>query len=292
METFAGLEHIVRENEILAPYTWLRVGGAAQFFAEPTSVEELQQLVVRCRDEALPVRVIGGGSNLLVRDEGVPGMVVHLAAPAFTTIRVTDRTLHAAGGAKLGHVVSTAVREGLAGLESLVGIPGTVGGALRRNAAAYGTEIGQWTQSARVMTRAGEIVEYSRDQLRFSHRSSNLDELAVLDAEFLLEKSEARELTMRMQKLWILRKSNQPLSNQNAAPIFANPSWASAASLIEQAGLKGARVGEAEISDRDANFIVANPGATSRDVLRLIELVRSTVAEQLNVELEPSLEIW
>ncbi len=292
MDTFAGLEHIVRENEILAPYTWLRVGGAAQFFAEPTSVDELQQLVVRCRDEGLPVRVLGGGSNLLVRDEGVPGLVIHLAAPAFTTISVEDRTLTAAGGAKLGHVVSTAVREGLAGLEPLVGIPGTIGGALRRNAAAHGTEIGQWTHSARVMTRAGEIVDYPREQLRFSHRSSNLDELAVLSASFLLEKGDVRELTTRMQKLWILRKSNQPLSNQNTAPMFANPSWTSAASLIEQAGLKGARVGEAEISDRDANFVVANPGASSRDVMRLIELVRSTVAEQLNVELEPTLEIW
>lgn len=292
MQIFEGLEHVVRENEILAPYTWLRVGGAAQFFAEPTSIDELQQLVVRCREEDLPVRVLGGGSNLLVRDEGVPGMVLHLSAPAFTAISVEGRIVRAAGGAKLGHVVSMAIREALSGLEALVGIPGTVGGALRRNAAAHGTEIGQWTHSATIMTRAGEVVTYARDELRFSHRTSNLDELAVLSADFLLEPTDIRELTTRMQKLWIVKKANQPLNSQSAAPVFANPSWTSAASLIEQAGLKGARVGEAEISDRDANFIVTNTGASSRDVLRLVDLVRSTVAEQLSVELELALEIW
>jgi UDP-N-acetylmuramate dehydrogenase len=192
----------------------------------------------------------------------------------------------------LGHVISTAVREGLSGLETLVGIPGTVGGALRANATAHGTDIGQWTQRVAVVTRGGELRTLTHDELRFSYRTSNLDDQTVLHATFELEAADPRDLTQRMQKLWIVKKSNQPLSTQNAACIFTNPSWASASSLIEQAGLKGTRVGQAEICDRDANFIVVNPGATAKDVLRLIELVRSKVMEQLGVELELALEIW
>ena len=114
----------------------------------------------------------------------------------------------------------------------------------------------------------------------------------ILNAQFQLEEADPTELTTRMQKMWIVKKSQQPPGNQNAIPVFANPSWASAGSLIEQAGLKGTRVGEVEISDRDANFVVANPGSTAREVIRLVELIRSTVAEQVGVELELALEIW
>src|SRR5258707_477791 len=139
----SGFEHIVRENEPLAPYTWFRLGGAAQYFAEPTSIDELAALVRRCHEAGVPGRGVGGGSNLLVRDEGVPGMVVALGAAAFGRIEVTGRKVVAGGGAKLGHVISTAVREGLAGLEMLVGIPGTVGGALHSNAGTHSGDIGQ-----------------------------------------------------------------------------------------------------------------------------------------------------
>src|SRR3954469_10082967 len=121
----SGFEHIVRENEPLAPHTWFRLGGPAQYFAEPTSVDELTALVRRCHEAGLPVRMLGGGSNLLVRDEGVTGLVVALGAAALGRIDVAGRKVAAGGGAKLGHVISTAVREGLAGLEMLVGIPGT-----------------------------------------------------------------------------------------------------------------------------------------------------------------------
>jgi UDP-N-acetylmuramate dehydrogenase len=292
MEIFDGLEHIVRENEVLAPYTWLRLGGTSQYFAEPTTVDELRQLVLRCRQNELPIRVLGSGSNLLVRDEGVAGLVVQLAAPAFCDIAVHERTVTAGGGARIGHVISTAVREGLSGLETLVGIPGTVGGALRGNANAHGTDVGQWTHRVSMLTRSGEIKEYQQAELRFSYRSSNLDELAILSATFQLEPGDPRELTQRMQKLWIVKRNSQPLIHQNTACMFANPGWATAASLIEQAGLAGTRVGEAEISDRDANYVVAHPGSTAKDVLRLVELVRTKVAEQLSVELEPALEIW
>ncbi len=292
MSLISGFEKIVRCDEPLVPHTWFQLGGPAQYFAEPNTLDELAALVRRCHEAEQPVRLLGGGSNILVRDEGVPGMVVRLSAQAFSEITIGKGTVTAGGGAKLGHAISTSVREGLAGLETLVGIPGTIGGALHGNAGSHGGDIGQWTCKATVMTRAGEIVERPREELVFAYRESSLDELAILSAQFELEKDDPEELTKRMQKQWIVKKSNQPLSHQSAGCIFKNPRGMSAGMLIDQAGLKNTRYGHAEISERHANFIVADPGATSADVLRLIELVRERIAERLGIELETEIEIW
>lgn len=292
MESFAGFEHIVRDHEPLAPHTWLRLGGTAQYFAEPTSLDELTALVCRCRDQNLPVRLLGGGSNLLIREAEIAGLVIHLSAPAFSEISVAGTRITAGGGARLGHVISTAVREGLAGLEYLVGIPGTVGGALHGNSGTSSGDIGQWTSRARVITWEGQILTREADDLRFAYRQSSVDDLAIIDADFELQRENPRELTKRLQTLWIVKKSQQPRSGQNAACIFRDPDGADASSLIEQAGLKGIKIGEAEISEDNANFIIARPGATSRDVLRLIEWVREKVGERLGIELETGVEVW
>jgi UDP-N-acetylmuramate dehydrogenase len=287
-----GFEKIVREAEPLAPHTWFHLGGPAEYFAEPNTVEELAALVRRCHDDGIPIRVLGGGSNLLVRDDGVSGVVVRLSAAPFNEISLQGRIVTAGGGARLGHVVSTVVREGMAGLEPLVGIPGTIGGALHGNTGSRGGDIGQWTCRATVMTRSGEVLQREREDLVFSYRQSSLDELVILGCQFQLEEEDPQELTKRMQKLWIVKKASQPLGHQSAGCIFKNPRGISAGMLIDQAGLKGTRVGGAEVSDRHANFIVADAEATSADVLKLIELVRSRVAERLGVELETEIEIW
>jgi UDP-N-acetylmuramate dehydrogenase len=180
----------------------------------------------------------------------------------------------------------------LAGLETLVGIPGTIGGALHGNAGSRGSDVGQWTHRATVMTAAGEIVERSREELVFAYRQTSLDELVILSAEFELEQEYPDELTKRMQKQWIVKKASQPLGHERTGCIFKNPSGFSAGALIDQAGLKGTRIGGAEVSDRHANFIIAEPGTTSNDVLRLIELVRSRVADRQGVELELEIEVW
>ena len=292
MAALNGFEHIVRDNEPLAPFTWFRLGGPAEYFAEPTSVDELAALVKRCRELDLPVRLLGGGSNLLVRDEGVRGVVLHLAAAAFCEIKVAGNQVVAGGGAKLAHVISTCVREGLAGLEQLVGIPGTIGGALHGNAGTESGDIGQWTESATVMLRSGDIVNRTREDLRFAYRQSSLDELAILSAKFQLERDQPDALTKRMQKLWIVKKAAQPTGTQSAGCVFKNPVGATAASLIEQAGLKGARQGQVEVSGQNPNFFLAGPGAASSEVIALIERVRAQVRERLGVELEPQLEIW
>ena len=292
MASFQGFEHIVREGEPLARHTWFRLGGQAEFFAEPTSVEELSGLVRRCSEEGVPVRLLGGGSNVLLRDEGIKGLVIHLAAAPFCEIVVRGRTITAGGGAKLGHAISTAVREGLAGLEQLVGIPGTIGGALHANAGTHGGDIGQFTWGGTVITRSGQIESRRRDELNFSYLQSSLDELVILNAQFELEQDDPVELTKRMQKLWIVKKSSQPTSDQSIGCIFKDSGGVSAATLIEQAGLKGLKSGAAEVSDRNANFIVAGRGATSQDVLRLIETMRRQVAEQTGVELELAIDVW
>jgi UDP-N-acetylmuramate dehydrogenase len=288
----SGFEKIVREAEPLAPHTWFHLGGPAEFFAEPNTVEELAALVRRCHDDGVPIRILGGGSNLLVRDDGVSGVVVRLSAAPFNEISVQGKIVTAGGGARLGHVISTVVREGLAGLEPLVGIPGTIGGSLHGNAGSRGGDIGQWTCRATVMARNAEIIQREREDLVFSYRQSSLDELVILGCQFQLEEEDPQELTKRMQKMWIVKKASQPLGHQSAGCIFKNPRGISAGMLVDQAGLKGTRVGGAEVSDRHANFIVTDADATSGDVLRLIELVRSRVAERLGVELETEIEIW
>jgi UDP-N-acetylmuramate dehydrogenase len=282
----------VREKVPLAERTWFKLGGAAQYFAEPASQDELVTVIRRCHDEGLQVRLLGGGSNVLVRDEGVPGMVVSLSNRCFSNVAISGSTVTVGGGAKLPNVITATVGAGLAGLEPLVGIPGSIGGALHGNAGTQAGDIGQWTSRATVMTRGGAIVIREREDLVFAYRQSSLDELVILDARLELEEEDSDEITKRMQKQWIFKKANLPMAHENTGCIFKNPRGMSAGMLIDQAGLKGERVGEAEVSQRHANFIIAHPGATSRDVLKLIDVVRSRIVERMGIELETELEIW
>jgi UDP-N-acetylmuramate dehydrogenase len=287
-----GFEKIVRRGEPLAMYTWFQLGGPAEYFAEPGDVDQLLALLKRCHQGEVPVHVLGRGSNLLVRDEGVPGLVVQLTAPAFCEVEVQGGTITAGGGAKLGRVVTTAVHAGLAGLEVLVAIPGTLGGALHGNAGTHGGDVGQWTSRATVITHTGEVVQRQREDMVFGHRQSSLDELVILEGKLELEEDDPHELSKRMQKQWIVRKASQPMGHQCAGCVFKNPRGSSAGELIESAGMKGTRIGGAVVSDRHANFIIAEPECTSNDVLRLIDLVRDQVHERVGIELQLELEIW
>jgi UDP-N-acetylmuramate dehydrogenase len=291
MPAMTGLE-CVREQVPLAERTWLKVGGPAQFFAMPSSVEELLAVVNRSREEGLSARLLGGGSKVLVRDEGVAGMTIALAHPCFQQVEVHGRRAKLGGGAQLANAITLTVGAGLAGLETLVGIPGTVGGALRGNAGTHGGDIGQWAIRATVMTRGGEIQDREHHDLVFAYRQSSLDELVILSAEFELEEEDPNELTKRMQKQWIVKKANLPLVSENTGCIFKNPRGMSAGMLIDQAGLKGERVGNVEVSQRHANFFIAHPGATAREVLQLADVVRNRVAEKMGVELEMEIEVW
>jgi UDP-N-acetylmuramate dehydrogenase len=289
LEDFA---EIIKPNEPLAPYTYFKLGGPAEALVQPRSREELTAVLKRCNEQQIPLRILGGGSNLLVRDEGVRGAVLRLNAPVFTALHVEGKRVQASSGASLAALISESARRGLAGLESLVGIPGTVGGALRYNAGDRSGEIGQFVRRVEVMDEHGRIEHRERDELRFAYRSSNLDDPVLLSAEFELETDSADAIVKRMRKAWIQRKAGQPLSFQSTGRVFKNPRGLNAASLIEQAGLAKTRVGGAEVSDRNANFIVADANATARDVLRLIDMVRGRVKERFAVDLELEIAVW
>ncbi len=292
MVSWTGFENIVRQGEPLAMHTWFQLGGPAEYFAEPENPDQLIALLKRSHEQGVDVRVLGQGSNILVRDEGVPGLILRLAALEFGKIEIDGQRVTVGGGANLGRLVTTSVHRGLAGMEMLVGIPGTVGGALHGNTGAHGGDIGQWTDSATVITAAGETLERSRDDLVFGYRESSLDETVVLEATLTLDEDDPRELAKRMQKQWIIKRANQPMGHQCAGCIFKNPRGASAGELIDKCGLKGTRIGGAVVSERHANFIVAEPDCTSQDVQRLIDLVRSQVIDRMDVRLELEVEIW
>jgi len=292
MSSLDAFKDISLPDEPLAPHTWTKIGGPAQYLIRPRSIEELAEVVRVCHQEQIPVRVIGGGSNVLVRDEGVSGVVLQLVDDSFARVEVDGTTVRSGAGALLSQLISTAVKAELAGPETLSGIPGTVGGAIRGNAGGRSGDIGQFIDSVTVMNVKGETSTRRGDDLWFGYRESNIDELLILDATFQLQRGDPQEITRRMRKLWIMKKATQPLSFQSAGCIFKNPRGLSAGALIEQAGLKGIRVGQAEFSDRHANFIVTNPGAKSDDVLRLIDLARSKVSEQFGVDLELEIKIW
>jgi UDP-N-acetylmuramate dehydrogenase len=292
MSSLADFSDITRLDEPLAPYTWMKVGGAARYFVQPRTPAELIAVIRCCHEQEIPMHMLGGGSNLLVRDQGVDGVVLKLAEPGFSQIEVLGTTVRAGAAAPLSQVISQSVKAGLAGLETLAGIPGTVGGALHGNAGGKSGDIGQFVQSVKVVTAKGDEFTRQEDELSFAYRYSSINELAILEAVFQLQADSPEEITRRMRKLWIVKKATQPLSFQSAGCVFKNPRGLSAGDLIEQAGLKGKRIGNAEISDRHANFIVTQEGATSDDVERLIELARTKVVEQFGVDLELEIEIW
>jgi UDP-N-acetylmuramate dehydrogenase len=289
LEEFAD---IVKRDEPLGPYTYLKIGGPAEMLIQPRSREELAAVVRRCAQHHIPMRVLGGGCNVLVRDEGVRGAVVRLNAPAFTEIQVQGRRVRAGAGASLAALISHAARHGLAGLEALVGIPGTVGGALRCNAGDRSGQLGQYIRQVEVLDGRGEAQLRERDELRAGLGWSSLDDPVVLAADFELEADRADDIVKRMRKAWIQRMASQPLRYQSAGRLFKNPRGFSAAALIEQAGLARTRVGGAEVSERDASFVVAQPGTSARDVLRLIDLIRTRVRERFNTELDLEIAVW
>ena len=289
---FDRFQHFVRENEPLAPWTWLKIGGPARYFAEPTTEEELVAFVKACHASKTPVRVLGGGSNLLVREKGFEGAVLSINAPAFTQIEIQGARVRCGGGAKLSHLITATVGAGLGGLEHLVGIPGTVGGALHGNSSTLNGDIGQRVQAARLLKGDGTIETCTGSRLHFSTHQSSLDELVILDSEFELEPGDRAALTHRMQTLWIIKRANQPSHALAAGIAFVDPVTGSAAELIERVGMRGAAEGPVQLSSTYPNFLVVGPGATSDQVLALVERVRVAVDRQTGVQLQLHLNIW
>lgn len=293
MHSFDDFRAIVTPDEPLAPHTWFRLGGPAAYLARPRDVGQVVALLRRCRETEVPVRVLGGGSNVLIRDEGFAGMVIHLESPAFADVSIEGGRVEAGAAVPLTALISQTARAGLGGLELLTGIPGTIGGALRGNSGGRQGTIGTFVRKATVIDDSGEIQVRDRDDLRFDYRSSDLDEPIILSTVFELEPEDPEAVVRRMRRIWIIKKEGQPYGHQSSGCIFKNPSPdVSAGALIDQAGLRGTRFGGAEVSDRHANFIVAHPGATASDVLQLIDRIRQRVWQQFGYELELQIQVW
>jgi UDP-N-acetylmuramate dehydrogenase len=292
MKLFAGLADILKTDVPLAPYTWLGIGGPAQYFFQPTSVEQLAEVLRRCRENEVPVRVLGGGANLLVDDSGVRGAVVKLAGDHFAQATFSRDRIKAGAAVDLSRLVLRTVREGLAGMECLTGIPGTVGGAIKMNAGGAFGDIGNVIEAVHLMDIDGVAFTRLRGDLMFGYRSTNIISRVVLGAEFRVGEDDPRRILNQAKQIWIYKKNTQPLGRHNAGCVFKNPRGLSAGALIDKAGLKGKRIGRAHVSEKHANFIIAEPNGRASDVLKLINIIRETVYKRFEVYLELELEVW
>ena len=286
------LLHLVRTDEPLGPLVWLGIGGPARYFAEPVEPDDVQKLIRAANESDLPVRILGGGSNLLVRESGFDGLVISMSGPATSGSEITGNKMTVGAGAKLSHAVIKAVGAGLGGVEHLVGIPGTVGGAVVGNASSDGRDIGSVVESVTVLERSGELRTLNQEQAGFSHRKSSLVGLAILSVTFDLESADVTALTKRMQKLWIGRNASRPSEEPRIAMPFVEPDEMSVSDLLHQVGLAGVREGEVSIDTQHPQFLIARSGATSEQCMKLIERVREQVLLQTGIDLQLDLQIW
>lgn len=279
-----------RVGEPMRLHTSFKIGGPADFWLSPASAEEILSARKEAQALGLPVTVLGNGSNLLVSDLGIEGLVIQIGED-FADITVENDTIVARSGARLSRVCLAAQAAGLSGLEFAYGIPGNVGGAVTMNAGAYGGEVGQRTTSVRVLTAKGEILTVPADAMRFAYRHSRVmeEDWIVLDAAFRLESGDPAAIRETMEEISAKRRDKQPLNFPSAGSVFKRPEGYFAGKLIEDAGLKGASVGDAQVSEKHAGFIVNRGQATCREVETLIRQIQTTVQDRFGVELEPEL---
>jgi UDP-N-acetylmuramate dehydrogenase len=292
MSIFSGLEAIVERNYRLAKCTWYGLGGPADYFIQPKTVEQLQQVVGRCNENDIPIYVLGHGSNLLVGDDGVRGAVIKLGDGQFAETTFDGENLTAWAGADLKKLVLTCVEKGLSGIEALTDIPGSVGGAVKMNAGGTFGDIGSAVESVMLMDNHGGIFEKSKPELVFDYRRTNITATFILSANLNLVAADKEQIVRTVKELWIYKKNTQPLSTRNAGCVFKNPRGVSAGALIDRAGLKGRKVGGAVVNEKHANFIVAQKGCKSSDVMKLIDVVKEGVKKRYGVDLELEIEIW
>ena len=282
---------VVQQNVSLAELTTLRVGGQADWFAEPQSQGDLSALVRACREHGLPVTVLGLGSNFLVLDSGVRGLTVRLSAGVFAGIEACGSRLKCGASARMKKVATEAKRCGLAGMEFLEGIPGSIGGGLRMNAGAMGCELFDVVVMVRFMDPAGEVFEMPAESIESRYRSCPLLKNQIaLGAVLMGEPDTSEGIAARMTEYSQKRWSSQPKA-RSAGCIFKNPEGIPAGKLVDELGLKGAIEGGAMVSQEHGNFIVNNGDATAGDILRLIDRIRDRALGERGIELQTEVQI-
>ncbi len=282
---------VLRRDERLAEKTTLRVGGKADFYVEPASEAELTRLLQVCETNSLPFFLLGRGSNLLIRDGGIRGLVISLAHSHFSRIEITGYRLHCGAGAKLKQVAMLAKLSQLTGVEFMEGIPGTVGGGLRMNAGAMGGWMFDVVESIRYMDQSGQVHEDAAADVKVEYRSCPMLMSNIALGAVLRGHPSSREVVERRMKTFSQKRWDSQPSKSSAGCIFKNPATIPAGKLIDELGLKGTRVGGAMVSPEHANFIINNGDATARDVLELIQVIRVKAKAERGIDLETEVEI-
>lgn len=281
----------LKRHEALKDLVYTRMGGEADIWAAPVTYEEIQSISAYAREHQVPLTVLGNGSNVIIRDGGIRGIV--LQTSDLTGMGIRDGLLYAQCGAKIIEVSGYALEQGLTGLEFACGIPGTVGGALYMNAGAYGGEVKDVLHSALVIDRNGQLLTLEGDQFEWGYRKSVFasGQYIVLEARFALLPGDPAAIKAKMDELTYLRESKQPLEYPSCGSVFKRPPGRYAGQLIQESGLQGTRIGGAEVSRKHAGFIINADNATASDYIGLIQHVRSAVKQHFDVELETEVEI-
>ena len=285
-------EDRMKINEPMKNHTSFQIGGACDILVLPRSQSEIKKIIDLCRENQTPFFVMGNGTNLLIKDSGIRGVVIKLAQN-FNDIKVDGNIITCKAGVAMSAISRVALENSLSGLEFANGIPGSVGGACVMNAGAYGGEMADVVKKVKVMDFEGNVYEMSKDQIGYSYRKSSLQkgDKILLEVEMELKPGNYDEIKSKMEKCMSLRRQKQPLNMPSAGSAFKRPKDNYAGLLIEKAGLKGYSIGGAMVSDLHAGFIVNTGNATCADVEALLNHVKKVVKEKFNIELEPEIKI-
>lgn len=300
MERYVGLKEFFKEiyldnqmeeNAPMKNYSYFKVGGPADILLNPSSKEQLVKTIKLCKEKNIPYFIIGNGSNLLIKDGGIKGVVIKLSE--LNSINVDGNKITAGCGALLKDVSAVAVQNSLTGFEFACGIPGSVGGAVFMNAGAYDGEMSYVISSAEVINTDGEAISLSKEELDLSYRSSKVmkENLVVVDATFTLQKGEQNLIKYKVNDLTKKREDKQPLEYPSAGSTFKRPTGYYTGKLIQDAGLKGYSIGGAAISEKHSGFVINKGGATAKDILDLIHFIQKTIKEKYDVELQTEVRI-
>ncbi|HCC69372.1 MAG TPA: hypothetical protein DEP99_05745 [Nitrospiraceae bacterium] len=279
----------------MAGYTSLRIGGPADVIVFPEDPVSVKNILLTAGERKIPVFVLGAGTNLLVRDGGIEGIVVCLRA--FKRIKLLNETedgvtVFVEAGGDFQRLINFAREKGYSGIENLVGIPGTVGGAIRMNTGAFNKEIKDVIISAVVLDKSGRLSKFNKKELGFSYRRSNIENGSIIfSANIFLRKNDPKDIEKRMKEYLEKKRITQPLRERSAGCVFKNPPADSAGRLIEIAGCKGMRIGDAEVSAVHANYIITKGKATAKDFIKLMDAVKDKVREKCGISLSPEIEI-
>ena len=292
MNWWKNLKGKVKRQELLKNHTSFRIGGPATLFIEPQDIADLKLLLDLLKRYKISTLLIGAGSNILVSDQGVKGAVLRLSAPYFKSINFKNNYCSVGAGVLLNNLVASAQKRDLAGLEFLVGIPGTVGGALVMNAGAQGKNIQDLIQNVTVMDGRGRIKTLNKKKIKFGYRYSSLSPYIVIGARLKLTPGRRTQIRKKIKEYWDYRKLTQDCTLPSAGCVFQNPPGHCAGKLIDLCGLKGKKLGGACISQKHANFILNLGDAQARDVLRLMDMIRKKVKHKFSITLKPEIKIW